>query len=198
MSRLRINLGVLISSTGAYSVVSKSMMCGALLAIEEVHKADIGVEFLPTLGDPGGRLNRYSELAAEMLSAGVRHVVGCYTSSSRKEIIPLFEKMDALLWYPSHYEGFESSGNVVYTGAVANQHLLPLVDYALQRFGGNVFCVGSNYIWAWGKQPDIARDDRPRRWQSAGGAIFSGRFARLHAGDCGDSSKHDPLSCSTR
>jgi ABC-type branched-subunit amino acid transport system substrate-binding protein len=171
VSRLRINLGILISSTGAYSVVSKSMMCGALLAIEEVHKADIGVEFLPMLGDPGGRLNRYSELAAEMLSAGVRHVVGCYTSSSRKEIIPLFEKMDALLWYPSHYEGFESSGNVVYTGAVANQHLLPLVDYALQRFGGNVFCVGSNYIWAW-ENNRILRETIAR----AGGKVLAERY----------------------
>src|SRR5271156_5757467 len=125
------------------------MLCGALLGIDEVHSEDIGVEFEPTIGDPAGRLNRYSEIACDMLGAGVRHVVGCYTSSSRKEIIPLFEKADALLWYPSHYEGFESSSNVVYTGAVANQHLLPLVEYLLAHVGPKAFCVGSNYIWAW-------------------------------------------------
>ena len=62
-----------------------------------------------------GELARYSAMASEMLASGIKHVVGCYTSSSRKEIIPLFEKADALLWYPSHYEGFESSSNVVYT-----------------------------------------------------------------------------------
>src|ERR1700753_1725432 len=84
-----------------------------------------------------------------MFSSGINHVVGCYTPSSRKEIIPLFEKLDALLWYPSHYEGFESASNVVYTGPVANQHLLPLVEYMLGRFGRRAFCVGSNYIWAW-------------------------------------------------
>lgn len=171
MSRLRVPLGVLISSTGPYSVVSQSMLCGALLAIDEVHNEDIGVQFEPTLGDPGGRLNRYSELASDMLSAGIRHVVGCYTSSSRKEIIPLFEKADALLWYPSHYEGFESSGNVVYTGAVANQHLLPLVDYALQRLGSNAFCIGSNYIWAW-ENNRILRETMAR----SGGAVVAERY----------------------
>jgi len=145
---LRIPIGILISSDGPYSVVSKSMLCGALLAVDET-RAQGGVQLEPTIGDPAGKLHRYSELAAEMLGAGIRHVVGCYTSSSRKEIIPLFEKADALLWYPSHYEGFESSGNVVYTGAVANQHLLPLVDYLLGQFGARAFCVGSNYIWAW-------------------------------------------------
>ena len=101
------------------------------------------------IGDPRGELGRYGPLAEGMLASGIRHVVGCYTSSSRKEIIPLFEKADALLWYPSHYEGFETSANVVYTGAVANQHLSPLLDYLLARVGANAFCVGSNYIWAW-------------------------------------------------
>jgi branched-chain amino acid transport system substrate-binding protein len=83
-------------------------------------------------------------MAAEMLANGIRHFVGCYTSSSRKEIIPLFEKADALLWYPSYYEGFESSSNAVYTGAVANQHLLPLLEYLLSYVGPKAFCVGSN------------------------------------------------------
>ena len=147
------------------------MLCGALLGVDEVHNDDIGVEFALTLGDPGGRLTRYSELASQMLGARVRHVVGCYTSSSRKEIIPLFEKADALLWYPSHYEGFESSSNVVYTGAVANQHLLPLVDYALRRFGGNVFCIGSNYIWAW-ENNRILREAIGR----AGGTVQAERY----------------------
>ena len=171
MSCLRVPLGILISSTGPYSVVSRSMFCGALLGVDEIHDEDIGVEFAPTVGDPGGRLNRYSEIASDMLAAGVRHVVGCYTSSSRKEIIPLFEKADALLWYPSHYEGFESSGNVVYTGAVANQHLLPLIDYALQRFGSNAFCIGSNYIWAW-ENNRILRETIGR----AGGAVVAERY----------------------
>jgi ABC-type branched-subunit amino acid transport system substrate-binding protein len=149
VAKLRVPVGILISSDGPYSVVSRSMLCGALLAISEAKAERSDIEFEPIIANPAGELARYSAMAADMLSGGIRHVVGCYTSSSRKEIIPLFEKADALLWYPSHYEGFESSNNVIYTGAVANQHLLPLVEYLLSHVGPKAFCVGSNYIWAW-------------------------------------------------
>ncbi len=125
------------------------MLCGALLGVAEAQAEHKDLEIEPVISNPGGDNARYSAMAADMLTSGIRHVVGCYTSSSRKEIIPLFEKTDALLWYPSHYEGFESSSNVVYTGAVANQHLLPLVEYLLSYVGSKAFCVGSNYIWAW-------------------------------------------------
>jgi ABC-type branched-subunit amino acid transport system substrate-binding protein len=149
VAKLRVPVGILISSDGPYSVVSKSMLCGALLGIAEARAEHRDLEFDPIISNPGGDNACYSVIAADMLARGIRHVVGCYTSSSRKEIIPLFEKADALLWYPSHYEGFESSNNVVYTGAVANQHLLPLVEYLLGCVGPKAFCIGSNYIWAW-------------------------------------------------
>ncbi|HEX7565392.1 MAG TPA: transporter substrate-binding domain-containing protein, partial [Bradyrhizobium sp.] len=109
----------------------------------------LGIHFEPSILNPGGDLSQYSTLATNMLERDVRHVVGCYTSSSRKEVIPLFEKHDALLWYPSHYEGFESSTNVIYTGAAPNQHVLPLVEHLLAHHGHRAYCVGSNYIWAW-------------------------------------------------
>lgn len=126
------------------------MLNGALLAVDEVNAdAAFGVQVDPVVADPGGELGRYAPLCTELLNAGIRHVIGCYTSSSRKEIIPIVEKRDALLWYPSHYEGFETSANVVYTGAVPSQHILPLIGYVLQRSSPRVFCVGSNYIWAW-------------------------------------------------
>jgi ABC-type branched-subunit amino acid transport system substrate-binding protein len=149
VATLRVPVGILISSDGPYSVVSKSMLCGALLGIAEAQAEHTELELDPIIANPRGELARYSAMASEMLSSGIKHVVGCYTSSSRKEIIPLFEKADAILWYPSHYEGFESSSAVVYTGAVANQHLLPLVEYLLSCVGPKAFCVGSNYIWAW-------------------------------------------------
>ena len=99
--------------------------------------------------DPAGDNAQYAAMADQLLARGIKHVVGCYTSSSRKEIIPCFEKHDALLWYPSHYEGFESSDNVVYTGAAPNQHIIPLIDYLTAHHGDRAFCIGSNYIWAW-------------------------------------------------
>ncbi len=140
-------IGVMFSTTGPYNVVARSMLNGALLAVAERPAPGITIE--PVVVNPGGELGRYAALSRELLHDGIRHVVGCYTSSSRKEVIPCFEKHDGLLWYPSHYEGFESSGNVIYTGASPNQHVLPLVDHALATLGTSAFCVGSNYIWAW-------------------------------------------------
>jgi urea transport system substrate-binding protein len=148
MSQRCYRIGILFSTTGPYGLVGRAMLNGALLAIEEVNASGlIAVE--PEIVDPQGALVGYGAGAEHLLDAGIRHIVGCYTSSSRKEIIPIFEKRDALLWYPSHYEGFETSANVVYTGAAPNQHIVPLVRHLLARGGRTAFCVGSNYIWAW-------------------------------------------------
>lgn len=147
--RARIRIGLLFSTTGPYSVVSRSMLNGALLGVAEINRMTDGPLLEPVIVDPGGDLRRYSELSTSLLASGIRHVVGCYTSSSRKEVIPAFEKHDGLLWYPSHYEGFETSSNVVYTGAAPNQHILPLVEHMTRVAGRTVYCIGSNYIWAW-------------------------------------------------
>lgn len=142
-------IGLMFSSTGPYAVVARSMLNGARLAMEENNRTPGMPRLEAVVVDPGGDTRRYLALSCELLQSGIRHVVGCYTSSSRKEVIPAFEKYDALLWYPSHYEGFETSGNVVYTGAAPNQHILPLIEHMTERAGRTVYCVGSNYIWAW-------------------------------------------------
>jgi urea transport system substrate-binding protein len=143
-------IGLLFSLNGPYSVVARSMMNGALLALEEINAApDLRITLEPVAMDPAGNNAQYAAMADQLLARGIKHVVGCYTSSSRKEVIPCFEKHDALLWYPSHYEGFESSANVVYTGAAPNQHIIPLIDYLTAHHGNRAFCIGSNYIWAW-------------------------------------------------
>jgi ABC-type branched-subunit amino acid transport system substrate-binding protein len=171
MVPLNLQVGFLFSSTGSYELVARSMQNGALLATEEVNASGLGVRIEPTILNPGGDLGQYSAHARALLAQGIRHVVGCYTSSSRKEVIPLFEKHDALLWYPSHYEGFESSDNVVYTGAAPNQHVLPLVDYLLAHHGDRAFCVGSNYIWAW-ENNRILRESVMAR----GGSVLAERY----------------------
>jgi len=147
----RHRLGLLFSITGPYATIGQAMLNGALLAIDEVNAGDAFPFTLePSIADPGGALSAYARLAKSMLiDEGLVHVIGCYTSSSRKEVLPYFEKYDGLLWYPSHYEGFESSENVVYTGASPNQHIVPLADFLLKRYGNKAYFVGSNYIWAW-------------------------------------------------
>jgi branched-chain amino acid transport system substrate-binding protein len=174
--RKQYRIGVMFSTTGPYSVVARSMLNGAMLAFLENAEAAGPVVLVPVVVNPSGDLARYRALSLELLGAGIRQVVGCYTSSSRKEVIPCFEKFDGLLWYPSHYEGFESSDNVIYTGASPNQHVLPLVDYLASRVGDRAFCVGSNYIWAW-ENNRIFREALTAR----GGSVIAERY--LSVGD---------------
>ncbi|ABD88567.1 transporter substrate-binding domain-containing protein [Rhodopseudomonas palustris] len=176
MLRKTYRIGVMLSTTGSYGAVARSMLNGATLAFQEIAAAGGAPLLEPVIVDPAGDLARYRALSLELLSSGVRHVVGCYTSSSRKEVIPCFEKCDGLLWYPSHYEGFESSDNVIYTGAAPNQHVLPLVDYLVARVGKTAFCIGSNYIWAW-ENNRIFREALMAR----GGSVIAERY--LPVGD---------------
>lgn len=151
MDNDRIKVGVLFSRTGSYAAIGEAMHAGAHLALQEI-AADpaFPVRLEPVTFDPGGRTEAYVEGARWLFAEhGITHIVGCYTSSSRKELLPLIEKHDALLWYPSHYEGFETSDNVIYTGAAPNQHVIPLTRYLLDHCGRQGYFVGSNYIWAW-------------------------------------------------
>ena len=175
MATIRYPIGILFSATGSYGTVGRTMLNGALMACQEVN-ADRGaaVQLAPTVVDPSSDLSAYAPAVEAMLDGGIRHIVGCYTSSSRKDVIPIFEKRDALLWYPAHYEGFESSTNVVYTGTAPNHHMSPLVDYLVSRFGKNVFCVGSNYIWGW-ESNRVLREDITQR----GGKVVSERYVAV-------------------
>jgi ABC-type branched-subunit amino acid transport system substrate-binding protein len=168
-----ICIGLLFSTTGPYATIGRAMSNGSLLAIHEVNASDAFPFVLePVIANPDGRNANYAEMACSMLaSERLVHVVGCYTSSSRKEVLPHFEKYDGLLWYPSHYEGFESSEHVVYTGAAPNQHIIPLAEYLLRTFGSRAYCVGSNYIWAW-ENNKIMREVV----QSAGGIVLAERY----------------------
>lgn len=172
MTGLRIPIGIVFSATGSYGTVGRTMQNGALLACHQINAetgADLRIE--PVVIDPGSRLEAYAPAVEALLAQNIHHVVGCYTSSSRKEVIPIFEKRDALLWYPAHYEGFESSENVVYTGSAPNHHILPLVQFLLTRHGRRAFCIGSNYIWAW-ESNRVLREELMQR----GGTVLGERY----------------------
>jgi urea transport system substrate-binding protein len=178
-----VRIGLLFSTSGPYRTIGRAMLNGALLALEQVN-ADPAFPFVlePLIRDPGGCNDRYAELARGMLAdEQLVHIVGCYTSSSRKEVLPFFEKYDGLLWYPSHYEGFESSENVIYTGAAPNQHIVPLADYLLRRFGRTAYFVGSNYIWAW-ENNKVMRE----AVQDAGGQVLAERYLPVSDVDVAD------------
>ncbi|MFY1664073.1 transporter substrate-binding domain-containing protein [Pseudomonas sp. Pseu.R1] len=154
MSNLRekksIPIGLMCSTTGPYQSIGTAMLCGALLGIQRVSEdVRFGFSLDPHIVNPAGDLAQYYALSQGLLDSGIKHVVGCYTSSSRKEVLPLFERRDGLLWYPSHYEGFECSDNVIYVGASPNQHIIPLISYLMNAVGKRAYCVGSNYVWPW-------------------------------------------------
>lgn len=145
-----IPIGLLYSRSGPYAFMGSEMVKGALLAIEEINAASTGFRLTPFALDPKGDPERYLQFCADLVSRhGVQHIVGCYTSSSRKHVLPLLARTDALLWHPARYEGFEACENIIYVGAAPNQHVVPLAKYMLDTIGRDLFCIGTNYIWTW-------------------------------------------------
>jgi len=177
-----IEIGIVVSTSGSYGAIGHSICAGAELAIAEVNAdPEAAVSLLPRLVDPGGVTAAYADAVQELLtSSGITQVLGCYTSSSRKEVLPLFEKHDALLWYPSHYEGFETSDNVIYTGAAPNQHVIPLARHLLNNHGNRGWFVGSNYVWAW-ENNRILRESLTE----TGGSILGERYFPVGETDLG-------------
>lgn len=168
-----VDIGVLHSRSGMYGALSRASREGVFRGVEEVN-ADPGldVSFRVTERDPEGRLDRYAPLCREILrGSGARHIFGCITSASRKEVIPELERFDGILWYPVPYEGFEASERVAYMHACPNQHLLPLLDWALPTLGTRAYLVGSNYIWGW-EMAQIARE----KIAAAGGQVLGDRY----------------------
>ena len=154
-----VRIGILFSRSGDYQIVANASYNGAIAAIEAIN-ADPGrpVRFEARERDPQGRIEQYGPLCRELLrDDDVQHIIGCTTSWSRKDVIPILERHGGLLWYPCPYEGFEASDRVIYTHACPNQHIVPLLAYIVPRFGSDAFLVGSNYIWGW-EVNRVARD----------------------------------------
>lgn len=145
----RIPVGLLYSQSGFYGAVGREMLNGALLGVRQINEAAVGFRLEPLIVDPGGDPARYYQFCETMLQRQVRHFIGCYTSAARRQILPLIEGSDSLLWHAARYEGFESSDNVIYVGAAPNQHVVPLARHMMTHFGNEVYCVGSDYIWTW-------------------------------------------------
>ena len=143
-------IGILFSRSGATGVTESEHFFGTALAIEEINAAGgvLDRPLVPTAYDPKGDSDEYRRLASKLLVEDEINVIfGCSRSSSRKAVLPVIERNNALLWYCSFYEGFEYSPNVIYTGAVPNQNSVQLAAYLLQNRGKRLFLVGADYIY---------------------------------------------------
>jgi branched-chain amino acid transport system substrate-binding protein len=172
----RIEIGVLYSRSGNYGLVSEACRAGAMHAIAAVNAdSTLPIEFVPVERDPGANIDRYAADCADILdNSSARHVIGCVTSWSRKEVIPTLERAGGTLWYACPYEGFEANDHVVYMHACPNQQLVPMMAYVVPRFGADGFLLGSNYIWGW-ETNRVARD----LIADAGGKVLGERYLPL-------------------
>ena len=143
-------VGVLYSQTGVTSVIEKTQLQATLLAIDEINAAGgvAGEQIKPIVYDPQSDPETFAMLAERLIRQdNVKIIFGCYMSSTRRAVIPVAEQTDTLLCYPTYYEGFEFSRNVLYLGSVPNQTNIVLADFLLRNYGTKIFLLGSDYIF---------------------------------------------------
>jgi len=132
------------------AISEKPVMQAALLAIEEINAEGglLGRKIEPVVVDGKSKSAVFAVQAEHLIvDEHVSVVFGCWTSSCRKIVKPIFEKYNHLLFYPVQYEGLEQSANIVYTGAVPNQQIFPAVQWSLKHFGPRVYLLGSDYVF---------------------------------------------------
>ncbi|MEG5059650.1 urea ABC transporter substrate-binding protein [Microcoleus sp. A2-C5] len=145
-----IKIGVLHSLTGTMSISEISVKDATLLAVEEINAAGgvLGRPLAAVIEDGASDLQTFAQKAKQLLlESQVAVVFGCWTSASRKAVLPVFEQGNGLLFYPVQYEGLEQSPNIFYTGAAPNQQIVPGVNYLLAQGKRKIFLLGSDYIF---------------------------------------------------
>jgi branched-chain amino acid transport system substrate-binding protein len=146
-----IKIGVLFSQSGPMAVTETAHIQGVLLACEELNAQGgvCGRLIEPVIVNPDGSDQRYDRMATELLlKQGINAIFGCCLSTSRKAVLPIVERYNGILFYPSVYEGFEFSPNVIYGGAVPNQVIVPLLEYLFAHYGKRIALFGSDTLYA--------------------------------------------------
>ena len=148
-----IKVGILHSLSGTMAISETSLKDVALMAIEEINAKGglLGKKLEPVVVDPASDWPLFAEKARELIQKHkVAVTFGCWTSVSRKSVLPVFEELNGLLFYPVQYEGEESSYNVFYTGAAPNQQAIPAVEYLMSEDGGGAkrwVLLGTDYVY---------------------------------------------------
>ena len=145
-----IKVGILHSLTGTIAIAEKSVVDAEMLAIEEINKAGgvMGRKIEPIIEDGASDWPTFAEKARKLLEKDkVASVMGCYTSASRKAVLPVFEKLKGLLYYPTYYEGLEQSPNIMYTAQEATQSVIAAMEWLYKNKGKSFYMIGSDYIW---------------------------------------------------
>ena len=148
-----VKVGVLHSLSGTMAISETVLKDTVLMAIDEINAKGgvMGAKIEPVVVDPASNWPLFAEKARQLLTQEkVAVVFGCWTSVSRKSVLPVFEELNGLLFYPVQYEGEEISKNVFYTGAAPNQQAIPAVEYLMSKDGGNAkrwVLLGTDYVY---------------------------------------------------
>jgi urea transport system substrate-binding protein len=169
-----IKVGILHSLSGTMAISETTLKDVMLMLIEEQNKKGglLGRKLEAVVVDPASNWPLFAEKARELITQQkVAAVFGCWTSVSRKSVLPVFKELNNILFYPVQYEGEESERNVFYTGAAPNQQAIPAVDYLMSKEGGDVkrwVLAGTDYVYprttnrileAYLKSKGVAQED---------------------------------------
>jgi urea transport system substrate-binding protein len=148
-----IKVGILHSLSGTMAISETALKETALMTIEEINAKGgvLGKKLEPVVVDPASDWPKFAEKARQLLSQDkVAVTFGCWTSVSRKSVLPVYKELNGLLFYPVQYEGEELEKNVFYTGAAPNQQAIPAVEYLMSKEGGSAkrfVLLGTDYVY---------------------------------------------------
>ena len=173
----KIKVGILHSLGGTMAISETTVVEAEKLAIEEINAAGgvLGKQIEAIIEDGASDWPTFAEKANKLIDQDkVVTVFGCWTSASRKSVLPVFESKNHMLWYPVQYEGQECSKNIFYTGAAPNQQIEPAVNWLLENKGKEFFLVGSDYVF-----PRTANTIIKEQLKAKGGATIGEDYLPL-------------------
>ena len=189
-----IKVGVLHSLSGTMAISETVLKDTVLMAIDEINAKGgvMGHKIVPVVVDPASNWPLFAEKARQLISQDkVAVTFGCWTSVSRKSVLPVFEELNSLLFYPVQYEGEEISRNVFYTGAAPNQQAIPAVEYLMSKDGGSAkrwVLLGTDYVYprttnkilrAFLKSKGVAESDIMEEYTPFGHADYQTIIAKI-------------------
>ncbi|RCX31223.1 urea ABC transporter substrate-binding protein [Thioalbus denitrificans] len=173
-----VTVGILHSLSGTIAITESSVVDAEKLAIDEINAAGgvLGRQIKVVVEDGASDWPTFAEKANKLLGSDkAAAVFGCYTSASRKAVLPVFERGKGLLYYPTYYEGLEQSPNIIYTGQEATQQNIAAVEWLIKEKGAKTFyLLGSDYIW-----PRTTNKIAKKVIERLGGKVVAEEYAPL-------------------
>jgi urea transport system substrate-binding protein len=172
-----VRVGLLHSLSGTMAISEASLKDAELMAIAEINSSGgvLGKSIEPVIEDGASDPEQFAFKARRLIEKDqVATVFGCWTSVSRKAVLPVFEQLNSQLWYPIQYEGLEYSKNIFYTGACPNQQIEPAVNWLLHNKGKKFYLVGSNYVF-----PRTVNKIVKAQLKQQGGALLGEEYITL-------------------